>query len=85
MMWRAWQIDTFTAAWIVWIAAFIIVETWAVRTGYWGTLTSHLRPLFLSAPVTWWVAFGLWLWFGIHMLAPNLEAWLLDAVGRGTP
>jgi len=29
------------------------------------------------------VAFGLWLWFGVHMLAPAWERGLLDAIGRG--
>lgn len=84
-MWRAWQLDGFTWAWLGWIAAFVIIETGAVRAGYRGTLTAHLRPLFLSVPWTWWAGIGLWLALGVHVFAPALERWLIAAVGRGTP
>ena len=85
-MWRAWGLDAPTWGWIGWLAAFIALETWAITSEQpIHTLTSHLRPLFLSAPITWWIALGLWGWIGVHMLAPDLERWLIDAVGKGTP
>jgi len=28
--------------------------------------------------VTWWMGVGLWLWVGVHLLAPAWESPLLD-------
>jgi len=84
-MWRAWQLDVGTWAVIVWLGWFTVWEAWALARGsYLDTFTAHLRPVFLTAPVTWWIALGLWGWIGVHMLAPDLERWLIDAVGKGT-
>lgn len=84
-MWSAWRLDGFTWAWIVWIVAFIVIETAAVRAGYRGTLTAHLRPLFLWQPWFWWAGLGLFVAIGVHIFTPSLERWILDAVGRGAP
>lgn len=82
MGWSAWRLDPPTWAWIVWIAWFIGWETYGLAAGYEDTLTAHLRPLWLAQPLTWWLALGLWLWLGCHMLLPAGEAWLLDLVAR---
>lgn len=84
--WRAWGLDAGTWAVIVWLVWFIGWETWAlVRGSYIDTFTAHFRPLFLSHPLTWFLGMGFWLWFGVHTFAPDLERWLIDVVGRGTP
>lgn len=84
-MWRAWAWDLFTGAWTVMLVWFAAWEAAALAVGYRHTFTAHLRPVFLAFPVTWWLALGLWLWAGVHLLAPSVEQWLLDTVGRGTP
>lgn len=84
-MWHAWRLDGYTWSWIVWIAAFVVLETAAIRAGYWGTLTAHLRPLFVWQPWFWWMGVGLWTAAGVHIFAPALERWIIDTVGRGTP
>ena len=76
--WSVWQLDRFTVGWIVWLLFFIVWESWALANGYRGTLTAHLRPVFLSWPLSWWLAFGAWLWIGVHLLAPAAERALLD-------
>ncbi len=76
--WDAWRLDVYTWCWIVWLLAFVVLETWSLRSG--NELTAHLRPLFLSVPVVWWMAFGLWGWIGIHLLAPAWERALLQMV-----
>lgn len=78
--WNSWGWDHTTAGWLVWISYFIV---WEAYTGFLRDgemLTDHLRPLFLSAPVLWWLTLGLWLWLGIHFLAPAWERSLLDLV-----
>jgi len=79
--WDTWQLDLFTWLWIVWIAWFAILETVTLATGSGNELTAHLRPLFLSMPLTWFLALGLWLWIGVHFLTPTIELWLSGAVG----
>jgi hypothetical protein len=79
--WRAWEWDIITAGWVAWIVYFAVWETISLRlNGDVHPLTAHLRPVFLSAPVIWWIFLGLWLWLGIHMLAPAWEAALLRVV-----
>jgi hypothetical protein len=78
--WNVWAIDGWTLGWITWILFFILWETLALRAGTGQELTQHLRPVFLSIPIAWWLAFGLWLWVGIHFLAPALETGLLRIV-----
>ncbi len=75
--WSSWDLDWQTWGWILWIGFFLV---WETVTGFTSKeqLTHHLRPLILSAPVVWFLVFGLWMWIGIHMLMPTFEAWLLD-------
>jgi hypothetical protein len=75
--WSAWKLDPLTWAWIVWVLAFVVLETVALWKFRGDELTAHLRPLFLSTPITWYLAFGLWLWLGVHFLAPRIERELL--------
>ena len=83
MGWTVWQFDSlFTRAWTVWALAFLILETAAVTLGYRYTLTAHLRPLFLTWPILWFIGLGVWLWLGVHFLAPAFEGWLIDVVRR---
>lgn len=81
MSWQAWKLDGWTWAWIFWMVWFVGVETAALITGSKNELTEHLRPIFLSQPVVWFIAVGLWVWLGVHLLAPPLEAWLARMVG----
>lgn len=78
--WAAWQLDAVTWGWIFWLGWFVALETYALWNGDGDALTNHLRPVFLSFPVVWWIAAGLWLWLGVHLLAPALERGLLDLV-----
>jgi hypothetical protein len=80
MSWSSWKLDPFTWAWIIWVLWFIVWETLALIQGRDQELTAHLRPLFLSQPVAWFLTFGLWLWLGVHFLAPSLEEGLLKMV-----
>ncbi len=75
--WASWDLDWQTGGWIVFLLYFPV---WEAITGFsvQEQLTHHLRPLFLSIPVLWFVGFGLWLWLGIHMFAPTVEEWLMD-------
>lgn len=75
--WSAWRLDHLTWGWILWVLFFVVWETYALKWHPGEELTAHLRPLFLSAPVIWWFTLGLWLWVGIHLLAPAWEASLL--------
>jgi hypothetical protein len=73
MAWSAWDLDHLTWGWIAWIVFFVGWETYSLVVHPGQELTAHLRPLFNAAPVTWFLAFGLWLWIGIHFLSPALE------------
>lgn len=66
--WTAWNLDVFTWGWIVWMLFFVVWETAGIIVGPENTLTWHLRPLFVNQPLTWFMAFGLWLWIGFHFL-----------------
>lgn len=79
--WRSWQLDPITWLWIGWIVQFAVYETYGIIAAPRGdTLTEHLRPIFLSTPILWWVTVGLWLWLGVHFLAPAIERGLLELV-----
>lgn len=80
--WSVWQLDVWTKGWLAWILFFIVWETLSLRAGTGQELTQHLRPIFLSVPVVWWLAFGLWLWVGVHFLAPAIESSILR-IARG--
>ena len=75
--WDAWRLDHLTWGWIAWVVFFLVWETYALVRHPGEELTAHLRPLFLNAPITWYLAFGLWLWLGVHFLAPRIERELL--------
>lgn len=83
--WETWDWDIWTIGWVIWMAFFPVWETITSLvndgTSSGEMLTDHLRPALISAPVLWFVALGVWLWLGIHLLVPALEAWLHNAVG----
>ena len=81
--WDAWRLMPLTWAWIAWIVAFIVLETYALMEGRGQELTAHLRPVFLEHPLTWWLAAGAWVWLGLHFLAPAWERTLLDIMRGG--
>lgn len=66
--WEVWGLDMFTIGWIAWMLFFFIWEIWALIVGSNQELTEHLRPIFLSQSLAWFLAFGLWLWIGFHFL-----------------
>lgn len=77
-LWAPWDWDYTTIGWAIFMVYFIV---WEAYTGFQHEremLTDHLRPIFHMAPITWWLAFGLWLWLGVHFLAPSWERGLLD-------
>ena len=80
--WSTWGLDWATWGWIFWILFFVVWETLTLMVGTNQELTEHLRPVFLFAPVTWFMAVGAWLWLGIHLLWPAAEAALQQATGK---
>lgn len=78
--WSVWRPDWVTLGWIVWLVFFFVWETITILRGQQEALTHHLRPLFLEHPLTWWLGLGVWLWLGVHFLAPALEVALLEMV-----
>lgn len=85
MSWQAWQWDWPTAWWSLWIAVFMVVETWALVTPVpHDTLTAHLRPLFAEHPLTYFLTLGLWLWLGQHFLVAGVDfGWFTESSGTG--
>lgn len=79
--WSAWQIDTFTIGWIVWVLFFFVWEAIGISQGVEHTLTWHLRPVFHLAPPVWYMALAAWLWLGPHFFFPRLEESLAKLVG----
>lgn len=75
--WRPWDLDVWTTGWAAWMLFFFVWEALSRVYGGKEMLTDHLRPIFLSQPPIWFIAFGLWLWLGIHLLVPTLESWLI--------
>lgn len=65
------------------MAFFFIWEALSRIYGGQEMLTDHLRPIFHAAPVTWYLAFGLWLWVGPHFLFPAFERSFAVWVGGG--
>lgn len=83
--WNTWDLDIWTYGWIVWSLFFFVWEFLSAHFAGQGggeMLTDHLRPLFHVAPVTWFMVFGLWVWLGIHFLAPTFERWLAEVVSN---
>jgi hypothetical protein len=80
--WSTWKLDWGTIGWIFWIVFFVVWETLTLLAKDNQELTEHLRPVFLFAPVTWFMALGAWLWLGIHLLWPALELYIQGRVGK---
>lgn len=80
-MWATWDFDWQTWGWVGFIVYFAV---WETVTGFSEReqLTHHLQAVFHAAPVTWYIAAGLWLWMGPHFLWPGLERWWFTLVGR---
>lgn len=81
--WDVWSLDHETWGWIIFLLYFAAWETYTGVIGTGNMLTDHLRPVFLSAPPTYFLAVGLWLWLGVHFLAPTLEIWIVLRAGGG--
>ena len=81
--WASWQnASGLTWAWVAWLLAFAVLEAIALINDDRWTLTYHLRPVFTEYGVTWFVALGLWLWLGVHFLAPSWEPRILEFLAR---
>lgn len=78
--WEAWRLDPPTWAWIVWGLWFLGWETYGVVAGYEDTLTAHLRPVFTTHDLVYFLAVALWLWLGWHVLVDGL--WIGAAARR---
>lgn len=81
--WRTWDLDLWTLGWIFFIVFFFVWEYLSSTYGGQEMLTDHLRPMFHAAPVTWYMAVGLWLWMGPHFLFPELEQFIANTVRGG--
>ena len=82
--WKSWDLDIWTVGWACFLLFFFV---WEYLSGRFGDgremLTDHLRPVFDSAPVTWYMAMGLWLWLGPHFLFPSLERKIFEVISGG--
>ena len=72
--WEAWtSLGPYTWGWIVWVVWFFVLEAWAIMgTGYLGTLTAHLRPVFAEHPLAFFLALGAYLWLGFHFFVEGV-------------
>lgn len=73
-MWDSWKLDAFTWGWIIWIAYFAIWETYTLVWHRGEELTAHLRPVFQTYDIVYFLVVGLYLWIGFHFLVDGL--WL---------
>jgi len=80
--WSTWMSGGWRWFWVAWFAAFVIAETITLWRYPGQELTAHIRPLFNSHPLTWYLLLGLWLWMGIHFLAPAQEGKFLEWLTR---
>lgn len=78
--WSSWEIDIWTIGWLAFMVFFFVWEFLAIAHDARHTLTFHLRPVFHSAPVTWYIGVGIWLWMGPHFFFPGLEQRFFDLV-----
>lgn len=76
--WEVWELNHVTIGWIVLIVAFFVWEGYSIVVHPGSELTWHLRPVFASYPLTWWLGFALWAWLGIHFLAWRWEQRMLE-------
>ncbi len=79
--WSAWRIDPWTVAWLLWIAAFFVLETITLANRSHNELTAHLRPVLQSAPQVWFVGLGLWCWVAVHFFVQGMDWRALFRVG----
>ncbi len=77
--WSAWDFDWLTIWIVLWIVQFALIEWFGAGKG--EMVTDHLRPIFHAAPLTWWIAFGVWMWLGPHMLWPSAESHIAKVMG----
>lgn len=83
--WGSWDFDLFTIGWALWLLFFIGWETAALIQGTKEELTAHLRPIFLSQPLTWFLALGLWMWLGYHFLLEAGTPFIREIIDDVTP
>lgn len=59
----------YTVAWVVWIAAFVVIETLALLNRDEGadTLSEHVW-IAVSSPPVWWLTAAFMVWLTIHFL-----------------
>lgn len=77
--WSTWDFDWYTVFVLLWFLQFAVIEFIGRNNN--EMVTDHLRPIFHAAPITWWIALGVWLWLGPHMLFPALEDVIRRTVG----
>ncbi len=70
--WSAWQLDHITWGWIAWMIFFFGWETYSLVFHKGNELTAHLRPVFQTYDLIYFLAVGLWLWIGWHFLVDGL-------------
>jgi hypothetical protein len=51
---------------------FFAWETYSLSMHPGQELTAHLRPMFQSNDLSWFIAAGLWVWLGWHFLVDGL-------------
>ena len=71
-MWRSWNWDIHTALWVFWMIQFAVYETYTLIWFRGQELTAHLRPVFQTFDLVYFLAVGLWLWLGWHFLIDGL-------------
>jgi predicted signal transduction protein with EAL and GGDEF domain len=72
MSWDSWALDRTTILWIIWMVYFVVLETVTLLQGDKQELTAHLRPVFQSMDLVYFVGIGTWLWVGKHFLLDGL-------------
>jgi hypothetical protein len=61
---------TYLALWLVWIASFVAIETWAVRRDMKGdTLSEFVWALLATHPLLWILFLAFLIWLGLHLLS----------------
>jgi hypothetical protein len=70
--WAAWRWDHLTLGWVAWILFFAGWEAYSLIWFKGNELTAHLRPVFQSVDLAWFLALGLWIWVGKHFLVDGV-------------
>lgn len=85
--WAVWRWDIPTL-WVgFWMLQFAVIE-WLtsaaspIQSWHGNMVTDHWRPIFHSAPITWWITLAVWLWLFPHFLWPGLEHRIRELVSR---